>query len=84
MVWTRDNLRHLADHPERGITQADVDEAMNDPKRIETRDPAHNSTVVVGRTAAGRLLVVAWVNHRDGRLPVHFRPAGRRVKRQHQ
>lgn len=83
VVWEQDNLKHLADHPERGITRADVEDVMHDPDRSQDPDPKHGSTVEVGRTRAGRMLVVAWVDHRKGRKPIHFRPAGRHVRRRH-
>jgi hypothetical protein len=35
---------------------------------------------VRGRTAAGRRLLIAWVEYRNGRYPVHAHVIGRRGK----
>src|SRR3989442_15793705 len=73
------------DHSERGIIRAEVTEALNDPERLEAteirRDVEYHT--VVGRTAKGRLLVVVWVDHPDGRFPVHARQAGRAAARRY-
>jgi uncharacterized DUF497 family protein len=86
VVWNSANVRHLERaHPERGIIRAEVTEALNDPERLEAtevrRDVEYHT--VVGRTAKGRLLVVVWVDHSDGRFPVHARQAGRAAARRY-
>lgn len=80
VIWDRANRKHLEDdHPERGITVAEVEEAMIDVKREEAPDPKRDGYWLVrGRTAAGRRLLVAWVEYRSGRYPVHARVIGRR------
>lgn len=86
VVWEASNLSHIEqDHPERGIVQAEVAEALNDPDRIESIEKRHGVTyhTVIGRTSKGRLLVVAWVDHSSGRFPVHARQAGRRAARRY-
>jgi uncharacterized DUF497 family protein len=78
------NRRHITlDHPDRRITVADVDEVLHDPDRVEARDEQRGTHLVVGRTAGGRALVVAYVlRPGDVRYPVHARPAGRRALRE--
>ncbi|MBI2324561.1 MAG: DUF4258 domain-containing protein [Chloroflexi bacterium] len=86
VVWEASNVRHVErDHPERAIAKSEVEEALNDPERIQSaenrRDVAYYT--VVGRTLKGRLLVVVWVDHASGRFPVHTREAGRRAARRY-
>ena len=80
VVWDRANRKHIEDdHPERGITGAEVEEAMTDPEREEVPDPRREGYWLVrGRTVAGRGLIIAWVEFRDGRYPVHAHVIGRR------
>ena len=84
MVWDATNIRQLeSDHPERGIVRAEVSEVLNDPRRresVETRKGVGYHTVI-GSTTSGRVLVVVWVDHPDGRFPVHARRAGRQAAR---
>ena len=84
IVWLASNARHLEhDHPERGIIRDEVEQAMNDARRIESREIRDEVTyhTMIGSTSAGRLLVVVWVDHPAGRLPVHASQAGRRAAR---
>ncbi len=86
VVWDAVNVRHIErDHLERRILQAEVEETLNDPDRIESTENRRDVTyhTVVGRTVNGRLLVVAWVDHPAGRFPVHARQAGRRAARRY-
>jgi hypothetical protein len=86
VVWDASNTRHIErDHPERSIVRAEVEDALNDPERIESAETRESVTyrTVVGATAKGRLLVVAWVDHPEGRFPVHARQAGRRAARRY-
>jgi hypothetical protein len=86
VVWDAANVRHIEqDHPERRITSQEVSEALNDPERIETTETRRNLEyhTVVGRTTKGRLMVVVWVDHPDGRFPVHARQAGRQAARRY-
>lgn len=86
VVWDASNVRHIErDHPERGIVQQEVEEAVNDPDRIESAEKRRDVTyyTVVGKTSGGRLLVVVWVDHASGRFPVHARLAGRRAARRY-
>ena len=86
VAWDATNVRHLdRDHPERGIVRAEVEEALNDPKRIEAAEVRRNATyhTVIGSTARGRLLAVVWIDHKLGRFPVHARQAGRRAARRY-
>ena len=71
IVWVATNRRHLgSDHPERHISIADIDELA-----------ARQAFQVIGRTSAGRWLVVIWIDDRDGRYPIHAREASRRIIR---
>jgi hypothetical protein len=86
VVWDAAHVRHLvSDHPERGIVRAEVEEALNDTKRIEAAEVRRNVTyhTVIGSTARGRLLAVVWIDHQLGRFPVHARQAGRRTARRY-
>lgn len=80
VIWDRANRKHIEeDHPERKITIAEIEEALTDKKRDEAPDPKHPGYWLVrGSTTAGRRLVVAWVEYRDGRYPVHARAMRRR------
>ena len=80
------NVRHIErGHPERGINRAEVTEALNDSQRMETLELRGAMTyhAVLGRTVGGKLLVVVWIDHPDGRYPVHARQAGRRAARRY-
>jgi len=86
VAWDATNVRHLErDHPERGIVRAEVEEALNDPERIESAEVRRNVMyhTVIGSTASGRLLAVVWVDHQLGRFPIHARQAGRRAARRY-
>lgn len=86
VVWDASNVRHIErDHPERGIVRAEVEEALNDPDRIESAEAREDVTyrTVVAASAKGRLLVVVWIDHPEGRFPVHARQAGRRAARRY-
>ena len=82
VIWDRANRKHIEkDHPGRAITVADVEEAMTDSTREEVPDPKRGGHWLVrGRTAVGRRLLVAWVEYRNGRYPVHAHVIGRHVK----
>lgn len=80
------NIRHLEqDHPERLITRSEVEQVLEDSRRIETTEVRDGVTyhTVIGITPAVRVLVVVWVSHPAGRLPVHARQAGRRAARRY-
>jgi hypothetical protein len=86
VVWDPSNVRHLErDHPERGIARAEVEEALGDPERLGSAEVRGSVTynAVIGKTKAGRLLVVVWIDHPDGRFPVHARLAGRVAARRY-
>lgn len=78
-IWKDHNLRHITkDHPERGITQEDVDDVLADPNRHEVSDSSHGTVVAVGSTRGGDRLVVAFLELSDGSaLPIHARRSGR-------
>ncbi len=86
VVWDASNSRHLErDHPVRQLVRTEVEEALNDPERVESAEIRQGVTyyTVIGRTGKGRLMVVVWVDHTAGRFPVHARQAGRRAARRY-
>jgi uncharacterized DUF497 family protein len=86
VVWDESNAEHIErDHPERDIKRREVEEALDDPRRIESVETRRGVEywTVVGVTAKGRLLVVVWIDHEAGRFPVHARQAGRRAARRY-
>ena len=82
IVWDAANRRHLgSDHPERRISVVEIEEALRDADRIEIELVDRQANQVIGRTSAGRWLVVIWIDDRDGRYPIHAREASKRVIR---
>jgi uncharacterized DUF497 family protein len=83
-VWDAANRRHvLEEHPERRLTEAEIDQVLADRRRIEVTEQRRTETYhqLLGRTRAGRWLFVVWVHHPQGRYVIHARPAGNRIKR---
>jgi hypothetical protein len=82
VIWDRANRKHIEDdHPARLIAIREVEEAMTDRERHEQPDPKRMGYWLVrGRTLGGRQLLVAWVEHRGGRYPVHVHALGRRAR----
>jgi hypothetical protein len=83
VVWDAANRKHLTqDHPERGITVAQVNQAMTDESRVEGLHPKKGTHEITGVTATGRGLYVAYVRRANGdRYPIHARPVSRRKPR---
>ncbi|MEP6694841.1 MAG: hypothetical protein ABJB39_09365 [Chloroflexota bacterium] len=85
-VWNASNIRHIErGRPERANARSEIDEVLNDPRRLEVvknRNGVDYHTVI-GSSDAGRLLLVVWVDHPDGRFPVHARRSGRRAAREY-
>ena len=82
VVWDAANRRHLGqDHPERRIALDEIDEVLSDPGRIETYLALRRAYQVIGRTSAGRWLVVIWIDQPEGRYPIHAREASQRIIR---
>jgi hypothetical protein len=80
VVWDAANRKHLLeDHLQRQLNQEKIDEVLTDENRVEIHQPERDVYLVIGRTHAGRWLVVAWVDHPKGRYPVHARFAGRQT-----
>lgn len=78
-VWADHNLRHVTqDHPERAITQEDVEDVLSDQARHEEPDPAHGTIAAKGSNRAGEVFVVAFKELSDGSaFPVHARQTGK-------
>jgi hypothetical protein len=53
--------------------------ALPDAGRVETERSDRQAHQVIGRTSAGRWLVVIWIDEREGRYPIHAREASRRI-----
>src|ERR1700687_2813804 len=82
IVWDAANRRHLgSEHPERRISTAEIEELLRDVNRIEIELADRQANQVIGRTSAGRGLVVIWVDDPAGRHPIHARAASRRIIR---
>jgi len=82
IVWDAADRRHLgSDHPERHVSLAEIEEALQDTSRIETERADRQANQVIGRTAAGRWLVVIWIDDQDGRYPIHACEASKRIIR---
>jgi uncharacterized DUF497 family protein len=75
LEWKEHNLRHITeDHPERGVSQEDVNDVLADPNRREERDPSHGTIVAAGHNRHGTEFVVAFIELSDGSaFPVHAR-----------
>jgi len=54
---------------------------LADPHRVEVYLPGRQAYQVVGRTDAGRWLVVIWIDQPEGRYPIHARAASKRIIR---
>jgi hypothetical protein len=77
VVWDRWNRKHpFEDHPERNLTEVEVEKAMLDPQRQEVFLESRSVHELLARVAARRWLVVAWVDHPAGRYPIHARRVG--------
>ncbi|MEO8744701.1 MAG: hypothetical protein ABI334_08025 [Candidatus Dormiibacterota bacterium] len=82
VVWDTANRKHLGqDHPERDISLDEIGQALSDPGRLETYLAERGAYQVIGRTGAGRWLVVSWVDQPEGRYPIHAREASKRIIR---
>jgi hypothetical protein len=82
IVWDAANRRHLgSDHPERRITLEEIEEVLLGVDRIETELADRQAHQVIGRTSAGRWLIVIWIDDRDGRYPIHAREPSKRIIR---
>lgn len=75
--WDHHNLEHIARH---GVSDEEVEEASADPQRVPFS--AHSGHVgLIGKTAAGRVLVVILARKGPGRWrPVTARGASPREK----
>ncbi len=82
VVWDEANRRHLGeDHPERQISLDEIDQVLTDAGRIEIYLARRRAYQVIGRTSAGRWLVVIWIDQPEGRYPIHAREASKRIIR---
>ncbi len=82
VVCDSTNRRHLgSDHPERRISVTEIEEVLSDVERIEIELADRQANQVIGRTSAGRWLVVIWIDDHNGRYPIHAREASKRIIR---
>ena len=82
IVWDAANRKHLGeDHPERQISLDEIEEVLTDPRRGDSYQAHRDAYLTIGRTRAGRWLVVAWIDELEGVYPIHARAASRRVIR---
>ena len=69
-------------HADPRPTEQEVTEALTNPEREEGPSPTRvHYFNVVGETASGRSVFVAWVDRPDGRYPLHSHYTGRRAQR---
>lgn len=61
----------------------EVNEAMEDDRRIEEFDPRRRTYALIGSGGTGRILFVGWVEGTGGRYPVHARIASKRLQRRY-
>ena len=75
MIWKDHNLRHVTEaHPERAVSQEDVEDVLADTERQDESDVAHGTVVARGRNRDGLSIVVAFIELSDGAaFPVHAR-----------
>jgi uncharacterized DUF497 family protein len=80
VVWGAANRKHLAaDYPERGISLDEIGDVLADGRRVEVYLEKRDAYQVIGRTTAGRWLVVIWIDQPTGRYPIHVREASKRI-----
>ena len=80
MGFEWDEAKRLTNFAKHGIDFVDAARIFED-SFIETEVPARQAHQVIGRTAAGRWLVVIWIDDRAGRYPIHAREASNRIIR---
>jgi len=82
IIWDAANRKHLGEgHPERQISIAEIEEVLADTEQITAYLEARQAYETLGRTRAGRRLLVAWIEQPEGKYPIHARQAGRRTIR---
>ena len=82
VVWDAANRKHLAeDHPDRQISLDEIGEVLADGQRVEAYLEERDAYQAIGRTTAGRWLVVIWIDQPTGRYPIHVREASKRIIR---
>ena len=82
VVWDAANRKHLAeDHPDRRISIDEIGDVLADGRRVEVYLEERDAYQVIGRTSAGRWLVVIWIDQPTGRYPIHVREASKRIIR---
>ena len=65
ILWTEGNEAHIARH---GVTRSDVEQATERP--YYERDGRDDTTLIYGRTYAGRYLLIVLAESEDGRMYV--------------
>lgn len=82
VLWDRWNRKAFgAFAATREITPEDAEAVMRDPLADVAYVAAWNGWRTIGRTIAGRWLVVMWIRRRTGRYPLYARDATSMVRR---
>jgi hypothetical protein len=82
VVWDEWNRRAFqAFGGARAITPDHAEEVLHDPLGDVAYVPDWNGWRTIGRTQAGRWLVVMWIRRRAGRYPLYAREATDMVRR---
>lgn len=82
VLWDRWNRKAFSAFAAiRGITPDDAETVMRDALGDVAYVATWNGWRTIGRTAAGRWLVVMWIRRRAGRYPLYARDATSMVRR---
>ena len=61
-LWDDENIAHVARH---GITTAECERIVNDPRNVEDRSDSTGRPIRFGSTKAGRYLAVVYEQRQD-------------------
>jgi uncharacterized protein len=78
-----ENVRKVEAH---GVTPTEAEDALLDPAAVSTRaesTPTERRQAVIGRTAAGRILVVVFTERHDAFRVITVYDASARARRQY-
>jgi uncharacterized protein len=80
-----DPRKAAANAAKHGVTFEEASTAFGDPQSLTIPDPAHSATeqrcIILGRSHAGRLLVVVHTERGDSLRVISARPASRKERK---